>query len=79
MTHSNSSTEPQRPILEFTGKFNILLEVEEYGPIEFFANNKEVAEELFTFILAKVNKDSTVNAQDTKASAIYSNIMEKIK
>jgi hypothetical protein len=66
------------PDLTLTGKINILIDVENYGPIEFYGNNIALATEILVLIVNNANISKIQQTEDG-IDRIYTNAMEKIR
>lgn len=64
--------------LKFTGKMSILIEVEDYGPMEFRINDLDTAMKIVEVLLKETDNTTTVNAYNKRTENIYKKILDDI-
>jgi len=65
--------------LKFTGKMSILIEQENYGPIEFRFNDMDTVMSVVRVILDKTNNKTSVDAYDTRTQKTFTKILDSIE
>jgi hypothetical protein len=64
---SKKKTKPVEEIkLNFTGKATILIELEDFGPIEYRINDMDVVINILELLLAEMGTTTPVNSYDKK-------------
>jgi hypothetical protein len=67
MIMSKKKTKPVEEIkLNFTGKATILIELEDFGPIEYRINDMDVVINIVELLLAEMGTTTPVNSYDKK-------------
>ena len=65
--------------LKFTGKMSILIEQENYGPIEFRFNDMDTVMAVVRVILDKTDNKTSVDAYDTRTQKTFTKILDSIE
>ena len=62
--------------LKFTGKATLLVELENYGPIEWRIDDKDVLLEMLMIMLDNMGHTSTVNSYDKRTEKTFKRLLD---
>jgi hypothetical protein len=64
--------------LNFTGKASLVLELEDFGPMEFNFNDKQVVYDVVKLLIDNLGEISNVDAYDKKTEKSFRNLLDRI-
>jgi len=86
MFHMNTSQEINMPNkksnnlkLDFTGKMSILIELEEYGPMQYRINDFDTVMKIVKVILDASNNTTTVDSYNAREQKTFQKILDGIE
>jgi hypothetical protein len=72
-------TKPDDLHLKFTGKMDILIELEGYGPLEFRVNDLDVVKKITSIILNVTDNITTVNSYGKREQKTMQKLLDGIE
>lgn len=67
---------PEDLQLSFTGKMSILIEVEEYGPLQFRIDDFELTKEIVRIILDRTDNITSVDSYDKREQKTLTKLLD---
>lgn len=65
-------------VLKFTGKASILIEQENYGPMEYRINDLDTVMKVFRVLLDELGPTTPVNSYDARTQKTFTKILDDI-
>lgn len=74
-----TKNKPAELSLKFTGKMSVLIEVEDYGPLQFRINDMELVKKVAEFIMEVTDNKTTVDSYNKREEKTLKKILDEIK
>ena len=76
MTKVKSDTVPPSLKLDFTGKMSILIDLAEYGPMEYRVDDKELCFKIIRLLVDEMGPTTTVNSYNKRTENTFRKILD---